>query len=452
MRDLIRRKIVDALVEPIPELTRRDIHVPAIADKAIAVIGMRRAGKTTLLWQILQDRLARGTQREGLLYFGFEDERLAGMTVADLDLIVEEYYQLHPQWRDARRPVFFLDEIQTVPGWEVFARRLLETERIDLFLSGSSARLLSREVATSMRGRAMEALVHPFSFREYLRYFGREPQQPTELLPKAARSALQKDLRTYLAHGGFPESLSAAARDRFELLRGYVDTTLLRDVIERHAVSNPVALRWMVRHLLANPAGSFSVNKFHGDLHSQNIAVAKDTLHAYLGHLEDAFLIRTVSMSSGSERQRMVNPRKAYPIDMGLIPVFDPTGRANLGHALEAAVMLELERRGAQISYLRTAEGFEVDFLVRYPEGGEELIQVCSDLDAPTTREREIRALLAAGTERPGALQRLISLVPETPRDLPRGIVWHSASEWLLSEREDPPIRKAKRSRKRRAR
>src|SRR6266436_5688584 len=199
MRDLIRRKIIDALAEPIPEFTRRDVHIPAIADKAIAVIGMRRAGKTTLLWQILQDRLTHGTQRE---------------------------------WRDGRRPVFFLDEIQTVPGWEAFARRLLETEKIDLFLSGSSARLLSREVATSMRGRAMEALVHPFSFREYLRYFGREPLRTVGQLPKAARSALEKDLRTYLTQGGFPESLGAAARDRFELLRGYVDTALLRDVIE----------------------------------------------------------------------------------------------------------------------------------------------------------------------------------------------------------------------------
>jgi uncharacterized protein len=445
MRDLIRQKIIDALAEPIPEFTRRDTHVPAIANKAIAVIGMRRAGKTTFLWQILQDRLTGGTQRDGLLYFGFEDERLAGMTVGDLGLIVEEYYQLHPEWREARRPVFFLDEIQTVPGWEVFARRLLETEKIDLFLSGSSARLLSREVATSMRGRAMEALVHPFSFREYLRYFGREPQRPPGQLPKSARSALEKDLRTYLAQGGFPESLSAAARDRFELLRSYVDTTLLRDVIERHAVSNPVALRWMVRHLLANPAGSFSVNKFHGDLHSQNIAVAKDTLHAYLGHLEDAFLIRTVSMSSGSERQRMVNPRKAYPIDMGLIPVFDPTGRTNLGQALETAVLLELERRGAQRSYLRTADGFEVDFLVRYPEGGEELIQVCADLDASATRERETRALIAAGTERRGTPLRLIGLAAESPRDLPPGVLWQSASDWLLSERKELPVREPKR-------
>ncbi|MDE2051671.1 MAG: ATP-binding protein [Gammaproteobacteria bacterium] len=435
MRDLIRRKIIDALGERVPDFTRRDVHLPAIRHKAIAVIGMRRAGKTTFLWQILQDHLARGTGREGLLYFSFEDERLAGMSVGDLDLIVEEYYRLHPQWRNGRRATFFLDEIQTVTGWEMFARRLLDTERIELFLSGSSARLLSREVATSMRGRAMEALVHPFSLREYLRYFGREPTQRADRLPKAQRSALEKDLRSYLACGGFPESVGAAARDRAELLRGYVDTTLLRDVIERYAVSNPTALRWMVRHLLANPAGSFSVNKFHGDLRSQNIAVAKDTLHEYLGHLEDAFLIRTVSMWSGSERQRMVNPRKAYPIDMGLIPVFDPTGRANSGHALETAILLELERRAAQRFYVRTKDGLEVDFVARYPDGGEDLIQVCADLDDAATRDREIRALLAAGSEHPGATLRLISLTPESPRDLPPGIEWQPASEWLLSDR-----------------
>lgn len=318
----------------------------------------------------------------------------------------------------------------------MFARRLLDTERVELFLSGSSARLLSREVSTSMRGRAMEALVHPFSLREYLRYFGREPTRPADRLPKSQRSALEKDLRSYLAYGGFPESLGAEPRDRAELLRGYVDTTLLRDVIERYSVSNPIALRWMVRHLLANPAGSFSVNKFHGDLRSQGIGVAKDTLHEYLGYLDDAFPIRTVSMWSGSERQRMVNPRKAYPIDMGLIPVFDPTGRANSGHALETAVLLELERRGAQRYYVRTGEGREVDFLARYPDGSEDLIQVCADLDNAVTRDREVRALLAAATDHPGATLRLISLAPEIPRDLPPGIAWQPASEWLLGAAE----------------
>jgi len=314
---------VDSLASAIPEFTRRDVRLPALRGKAVAVIGMRRTGKSTFLWQILSDRLSRGISRESLLYFGFEDERLAGMKATELQLLVEEYYRVHLRLRDSGQTVFFLDEIQVVSGWENFARRLLETEKIELFLSESSARLLSREVATSMRGRAMEALVHPFSFREYLRHVGREPEVEVRRLPKAALSALEKDLREYLALGGFPDAVGAAPRDHFDLLRGYVDTTLLRDVIERHEVSHPIALRWMVRHLLSNAAGYFSVNKFYGDLKSQGIPVAKDTLHEYLGYLENAFLIRIVSVSTASERRRMGNPRKVYPVDPELIPLFD---------------------------------------------------------------------------------------------------------------------------------
>ena len=133
-----------------------------------------------------------------------------------------------------------------------------------------------------------------------------------ERLPKAAHSALEKEFRIYLSTGGFPETQNAAMRDRFDLLRGYVDTMLLRDVIERHAVSQPLALRWMVRQLLGNAGGAFSVNKFHHDLRAQSVPVGKDTLHAFLAHLEDALLIRTVSIATTSERRRMVNPRKAY--------------------------------------------------------------------------------------------------------------------------------------------
>ena len=436
-RDLIRQKIIDSLAAPVPSFTRRDIRLPGVKRKAVAVIGMRRTGKTTFLWQILSDRLAQGASREGLLYFSFEDERLAGMTAAGPQVIVEEYYRLYPEWRDRRRAAFLLDEIQVVHGWETFARRLLDTEQVDLFLSGSSARLLSREVATSMRGRAMEALVHPFSFREYLRHLGREPRHEADRLTKAAHSAIEKDLREYLMGGGFPEAVDVILRDRFELLRGYVDTALLRDVIERHAVSHPVALRWMVRHLLGNAAGSFSVNKFHGDLRSQGIPVAKDTLHAYLGYLEDAFLIRTVAISSTSVRRRMVNPRKVYPVDPGLIPVFDRTGRANLGHALETCVLLELERSGSEITYVRTVGGYEVDFLVRYHDAREELIQVCADLSDPATREREIRALQEAAKEHPKAALHLVSLEPEAPASVPPEINVHSASAWLLKKGEE---------------
>ncbi len=432
MRDLIRQKIVDALAMPVSAFTRRTARLPGVPGKAVAVIGPRRAGKTTFLWQVLADRLESGVPREGLLYFNFEDERLAEMTVGELQWVVEEYYAMNPQWRDRRQAVFFLDEIQSVPGWEGFVRRILDTERVGIFLSGSSARLLSREVATQMRGRAMETLVLPFSFREYLRHAGTEPAATADRWTKSTRSALEKRLREYLAAGGFPEAQGVSQRDRMELLRGYVDTAMFRDVVERHAVSNPVALRWMVRHLLGNAAGTFSVQKFYGDLRSQGIAVAKDTLHAYVGYLEDAFLIRTLPIATDSERRRMVNPRKAYPVDPGLIPVYDRAPRGNEGHALETVVALELERRGAEAAYVRTREGFEVDFLARFPDGAEELIQVCTDLDSAGTRDREVRGLLAAQGEHPRATLHLVALAAARMPPLPHDIRLHSAAEWLL--------------------
>ena len=431
---VIRQKIVDSLAAHIPAFTRRDLRLPAVPGKAIAVIGMRRTGKTTFLWQTLADRLARGTPREGLLLFSFEDERLGGMTASGLSLVVEEYYRLHPEWRDERQAVFFLDEIQIVPGWEMFARRLLDTENVDLFLSGSSARLLSREVATSMRGRAMEVLVHPFSFREALRHHGQEPKGAVEGLPKGKRSALEQTLCTYLVEGGFPEAQGISARDRVDLLRGYVDVVLLRDIIERHGVSHPVALRWMTRQLLGNAAGTFSVNKFHQSLRSQGVPVGKDTLHAYLSHIEDAFLVRIVSIATDSERKRMVNPRKVYPIDPGLIPVFDRSGKANIGHALETAVYLELERRGAEVAYVKTTSGYEVDFLARYPDGSTELIQVCTSLEDSDVREREMRALVEAASKHPRASLHVVALERGMSEDVPPTVQVHAASVWLLGE------------------
>jgi hypothetical protein len=151
IKQIIRQKITDALAASVPVHTRRDVHLPAIKGKALAVIGMRRSGKTTFLWQCLGARLESGTPRDALLYFNFEDERLAEMTAQELQFVVEEYFSLHPERRDSMRVTFFLDEIQEVPGWETFVRRLLDTEKVELFLSGSSARLLSREVASSMR-------------------------------------------------------------------------------------------------------------------------------------------------------------------------------------------------------------------------------------------------------------------------------------------------------------
>ena len=432
-RAVIHQKVIDSQTMALPTLTHRDVWLPAVKGKATAVIGMRRAGKTSLLWQILADRHAHGTPREGLLYFSFEDERLADLQVQDLDLLVETFYQLNPAWRDVRRATFFLDEIQLVPGWELFARRLLDSENIDLFLSGSSARLLSREVATSMRGRAMEAVVSPFSFREMLRHAGREPTKPTERLTKAERSQLNKDLADYLSHGGFPEAQGLDTRNRFELLRTYVDVVLLRDVVERHNLSQPQVLHWMVRQLLGNAAGSFSINKFHADLKSRGVAVGKDTLHSYLAHLEDAFLLCSLDVATDSERRRQVNPRKVYPVDTGLMALFDRSGKSNVGHALETAVLHELQRRGAQVNYVRTAAGFEVDFLARDVSGKQTLMQVCAELDNPATLAREVRALQEAAETWPEAALLLITQHGPTVGELPTGIELRLAGDWLLA-------------------
>ena len=435
IQEVLRLKLSDALTAGIPELTRREIRLPAVPGKALAVIGMRRSGKTSFLSQCLSDLLAAGEPRESLVMLNFEDDRLAGMQAADLSFLLETYYQLHPEFRDQSRVTFFLDEIQLVPGWEAFARRILDSEKVRLFLSGSSATLLSREVATSMRGRAMEVTVFPFSFREALRHRALLPAGDWDSLPKARRSVLEKAFRGYLAEGGFPDAQNLEARDRKPLLQGYVDVAVLRDIIERHRVSNPVALRWLQRHLLGNPAAPFSIQKFHDALKSQGLPVSKDSLHAFLAYFEDAFLIRTTSMFTASERQRMVNPRKAYPIDPGLIPIYERSGRGNLGHALETAVLIELLRRGCEVHYVRTPQGNEIDFHALTPSGDTALIQVCADVSDPATFQREIRSLQEARALHPGALLMLLVLDPLPPGTAsPADILILPAIKWFLDE------------------
>lgn len=433
--DLLRQKLTESLgLEPSP-ITRRDIRLPKISGKAFAVIGIRRGGKTSFLAQCRQDRLASGFAPESQLLISLEDERLIGLTVNDLGWLIEEHTRRFPGLRGV---TLYLDEVQTVPGWEGLVRRLMDSGGIEIFVSGSSAKLLSREVATSLRGRAMEVLVHPFSFRESLRHAGSEPNRPIDRMKAADRVALDTQLRRYLAEGGFPEAKGVALRDRSALLRGYVDVVVLRDVIERHAVSHPLALRWIQRQLLANPGGSFSIKKHYDTLRSQGVSVGKDTLHDYLAHLEDAFLVRTVAIHSASERQRMVNPRKAYPVDPGLIALFERSAGTHHGRALETAVLLELERRGWEVSYVRTTKGWECDFLAHRPGDPPFLIQVCLETEGDETWTRELRALEAAATEHPEARALLLTLDTAPPsRALPAGLTWMSAAQWLLDMEQD---------------
>lgn len=432
MKEVISSKILDSLSSPMPDFTERDVYLPEIKGKAVAIIGMRRSGKTTLMWQIISKKLGKNIPRKNLLYLNFEDERLDEMKTSDLQWIVEEYFKYNPGSRGTKGVAFFLDEVQRISGWETFIRRLLDEEKIEIFLSGSSSKLLSREIATSMRGRALESILFPFSFREYLRHNGLEPAYSWESMSKKTRTLLNSKLSEYIEQGGFPEVQGISARDRETLLNGYIDIALLRDVIERHSISNPTALRWLIRHLLMNAAGFFSINKMYNTMKSQGLSVSKDTLHEYLAHLEDAFLIHTLSIFTSSEKQRMVNPMKAYPVDPGLISIYDVSGKKNTGSRLETSIMLELLRRGCTVNYFKTAEGYEVDFLVKTPDKKIQLIQSCSDITDKETFSREIRALQSASKEFPDATPILITLDAIPPTGLPAGITWIPAVEWLL--------------------
>lgn len=415
LRPALEEKLADALLPSRPAaLTRRDALLPAIAGKAHAVIGMRRAGKTCYLKQLLAERRASGPP-ERAIYLSFDDDRLADIDAVQLDLLLEEYFRRHPEIRRTGRASWFLDEIQLVPGWDRFVRRVLDTESLDIVVSGSSARMLSREIHTSLRGRALPTVIAPFSFRESLRHHGEEPTGRADRLGAAARSAIEKRLREYLAIGGFPEAHGSSGRGldrstRIALLQGYVDTVLFRDVIERHGVSQVAVLRWIIRHALRNPCGGFSVNRLSSDLRSQGHAVAKDTVHELVGHLLDAFVIAAVPVATESERRRNTNPRKLYPADPGLIDAFDISGRPNTGHALETVVHNELSRRGAELAYVRTADGLEVDFLARHADGRQELLQVCADISDAAVWQRETRALDAAHAEHPRAERSIVVL------------------------------------------
>ena len=441
VRQVFGEQLAESVQAPLPAHTSRRVFGRVqFPGKATAVVGMRRAGKTTFLHQIRREHADRGVPRASLPYLSFEDERLAGLDASHLGTLVSEYHRRFPRPSDGAAPVTWcFDEIQVVPGWERFVRRLLDTERAGVFVTGSSAALLSREIATALRGRAWQVLIHPFSFEEALRHRGWPVAGRTDTAAfRTGRehARLERAFLDWLEAGGFPEVQGVDTATRHRLLRDYVDVAMLRDVVERHDVRNVTGLRWLVRRLLGNAGSLFSVEKFHAAVRSQGIAIARDTVHQLLAHLEDCFLVRIVWMESGSERQRMVNPRKAYPVDPGLIPVFDRTGRANTGHALETAVLVELERRGFDVTYLRTAEGYEVDFLARSAGGDMELIQVCADLSDPATAARELRALAAGAKQFPRARRRLLALTQDRlPADLPAGVEMQAACEWFLAQR-----------------
>jgi uncharacterized protein len=432
LHPVLQEKLNIALERSTAVATRREAVLPNVSNKVHTVIGMRRAGKSTFLLQLHAERLpVQGSERT--IYLNFDDDRLANLPLDQLDQLLEEYYRRYPNFRGRKTVTWMFDEIQWVDGWERFVRRILDTEKVEIIVSGSSAKMLSREVHTSLRGRGMETIIQPFSLREFLRHRDAEPTTAANRLAGRARSELEKLFLEFLEIGGFPEVQLLAKPTRLEILQSYVDAVLFRDVVERHHITQVTALRWLTRQFLKNPAGLFSVHRFHQDLRSQGESIAKDALHTMVSHLEDAFLVRSVYLATESERQRQSNPRKIFPVDQGMIPAFDHSGHTNFGHALETVVLHELDRRRADIGYVKTSNGFEVDFLARFPDGSEELIQVCADPTGSDTLQRELRALEEARKEHPKAKQRLlVSTFSALPKKVLPQIITQTAYTWLL--------------------
>ncbi len=431
LHPVLASKLTEAEAATIAPSTRRDVRLPAIRNKVHSVIGMRRSGKTTFLQQLCAERRA-AAPPECSLYLSFDDERLGVLEVQQLSLLLEEHYRRHPHLRGQRMVTWLLDEIQLVPGWERFVRRILDSERVEVVVSGSSAKMLSREVHTSLRGRGIETEIHPFGFREHLRHRGTEPERMPRRWTSADRSRVEKAFRTFLTEGGFPEAQGLDASVRIPLLQGYVETVMFRDVIERHGITQVAALRWLIRHCLRNPARLLSVHGLVNDLRAQGHAVGKDTVHAMVAHLQDAFLFTAVPLATDSVRRQNSNPRRIFPVDHGLISAFDASGRSNLGHHLEVVVHAELRRRRAEVAYVRNEDDTEVDFLVRQPGAEEELIQVCADVGDPETLARELRALESARREHPRANCRLLLGEHTDLRHEVGDVIVQSIPEWML--------------------
>jgi uncharacterized protein len=396
MAQNLRDAVADAEARPLPSLTQREARLHRVPGKIDVAIGMRRVGKSRLLLQTMHELMAAGVARRAILHLDFEDERLSGMQTEHLRLIDDTYHALHPELVDQPR-WFFFDEIHNVPQWDKYVRRLLNDPKIHLALTGSSAKLLSTEIATSLRGRALSTEVLPFSFREVLRH--RQREDLADAVPGTkARAALRHEFTLFQQVGGFPEAWSVEERSRSQLLQGYLDVVLLRDVMERHRFGNAPLLRDLVRRLLRSMSNRITTRGLSNDLQSMGHAFDKNAIYALLGHLADAFLCFLLPLHTDSEKRRQVNPKKLYAIDHGLVRACVPSRSADEGHVLENIVYLHLRTRGRVLGYHLTASGREVDFVCETPDGLS-LVQAAATIAAAATREREVAALTEAMAE-----------------------------------------------------
>lgn len=396
MIHILKEMILDFQEADLRTGVSRRIDVTPVSGKATICIGVRRGGKSTFMFQLMRRLLDSGIHRRNILYLNFFDDRLHSLRHDRLGVILEAYFSLYPEKKNTEKIYCFFDEIQVVPGWEPFIDRLMRTEKCEVYITGSSARMLSREIATGMRGRALSWEIFPFSFREFLDFNGIESDGP---LPSKKRLTIQKAFDAYWETGGFPEVAGRERMLRIKIHQEYWGAMLFRDLVERHDISHPQAVADLAHWLVDNVASLYSVNKLTGHLKSLGHRAPKPAVSDYLEWFEDAYVMFTVRIFDASLARANANPKKIYCIDHALVTSVSSGVLLNAGHLLENLVFTALRRVTADIFYYKSKAGREVDFIVRRQDGSPMLVQVCESMAAPKTRKREIAALSEAMAE-----------------------------------------------------
>ena len=396
MLDTLQSIILDFQEADLETGVPRHLLVEPVPGKATVCIGVRRSGKSTYLFQIIQRLLDDGIARQNILYLNFFDDRLHTLRKAGIGLITEAYYSLYPEKKQTETVYCFFDEIQAVDGWEPFIDRLMRTEKCQVYLTGSSSRMLSKEIATQMRGRALVWEIFPFSFREFLDYKGIDSGAP---LSTKRRLIVQKAFAEFWDTGGFPEVVGLDRRLRIKIHQEYFRTVLFRDLVERHDVAHPRAVTDLAHRLIDNTASLYSVNSLTGYLKSLGHKAPKSAVSDYLAWFEDAYFLFTVRIFDASLARSRTNPKKIYCVDHALVTSVSSGILINSGHLLENLVYNALRRVSPEIYYCKTKSGLEVDFIVQMPDHSRLPVQVCESLQDTNTRKREINALSAAMAE-----------------------------------------------------
>ena len=343
-------------------------------------VGIRRAGKSYLLYQRIQALLIQGIQWDEILYINFEDERLTGMMAEDLNFLLEVHLEMY-----GKKPILFLDEIQNIPGWEKFARRMADTKH-RVYITGSNAKMLSQDIQTTLGGRYIPVDVYPYSFKEFLTA-NNITISDNRLLSTEGRAEILRKFNDYFYFGGFPEGAELSVKRNY--LTSVYQKIYLGDISARHSVENTFALRILFKKLAESVKQPLSFNRIANVVSSTGAKVGTNTVINYIEYAKDAWLINTIQNITGKLVDKETAP-KYYFTDNGILNLFLLDGNTSLLENMVAVNLLRKYGRNDAVYFYN--KGIEVDF---YIPDTYTAIQVCYNLDnSDGTFDREVKALL----------------------------------------------------------